>query len=101
MEKQATIGVLEALAQRTRLEALELLLEHEAEGLSSGEVARALSVPANTMSAHLNKLNQVGLVHAERHSRNIIYRADRAYLVTSLSKLVDHYRGARTAGHCQ
>lgn len=95
----STIGILEALAQQTRLEALELLLKHEAEGLSSGEVARLLSVPPNTMSAHLNKLNQVGLVHAERHSRNIIYRANRTHLVTSLAKLVDHYRGGRTAGH--
>lgn len=101
MEIEKTIGILEALAQQTRLEALELLLKHEAEGLTSGEVARTLSVPPNTMSAHLNKLNQAGLVHSERHSRNIIYRANRTHLVTSLSKLVDHYRGARTAGHCQ
>ncbi len=101
MEMNGVIGILEALAQQTRLQALDLLLKHEAKGLSSGEIARALNIPPNTMSAHLNKLNQVGLVHAERHSRNIIYRANRTHLVTSLSKLVDHYYGRCTAGHCK
>ncbi|MDC9834945.1 ArsR/SmtB family transcription factor [Rhizobium binxianense] len=96
-----TICILEALAQQTRLEALELLLQHESEGLSSGDVARALSVPPNTMSTHLNKLNQAGLVYAERHSRNIIYRADRDHLVISLLKLVDHYSVGNQRGRCK
>lgn len=96
METYETIEVLEALAQQTRLKAIELLLKHEVRGLSSGEIARALSVPPNTMSAHLNKLNLAGLVRAERQSRNIIYRADRTLLVSTLSQLVDHYSGKHT-----
>jgi DNA-binding transcriptional ArsR family regulator len=92
MEMDRTIVVLDALAQRTRLDVIELLLQHEPMGLSSGDVARALNIPQNTMSAHLSKLNQAGLVRAERQSRFVIYHANRNLLIESLSALVDHYR---------
>lgn len=92
MDIDDTIAILDALAQRTRLDVIGLLLQHEPTGLASGDVARTLNIPQNTMSAHLAKLSQAGLVHAERRSRFIIYRVDRDRLVESLSALVDHYR---------
>jgi len=76
MESEAAILALAALAQPTRLEAFRLLVRHEPEGLPAGEIADALAVPANTMSAHLGVLSRAGLVSSERHSRSIIYRAD-------------------------
>jgi len=76
MESEAAILALAALAQPTRLEAFRLLVRHEPEGLPAGEIADALAVPANTMSAHLGVMSRAGLVNSERHSRSIIYRAD-------------------------
>ncbi|MCB2073572.1 MAG: helix-turn-helix transcriptional regulator [Novosphingobium sp.] len=69
-----------ALSQETRLEAFRLLVRHEPEGLPAGELARALEVPANTLSSHLGILARAGLVTAERRSRIIQYRADIARL---------------------
>ena len=44
--------------------------------MAAGEIAKALDVPQNTMSAHLSTLSQAGLVLADRQGRSIIYRAD-------------------------
>jgi ArsR family transcriptional regulator, arsenate/arsenite/antimonite-responsive transcriptional repressor len=78
MESEHIILALAALAQPTRLETFRLLVRHEPEGLPAGEIARALAVPHNTMSSHLNVLSRAGLVRSERQSRSIIYRADLA-----------------------
>ena len=94
MDTNRTLLALDALAQRTRFEAVDLLLRHEPDGLSAGEVARNLKVPQNTMSNHLRTLTRAGLIKSERHSRNIIYRVERDYLTASLSDLLEHYRGA-------
>lgn len=76
MESESAISSLAALAQNTRLDVFRLLVRHEPTGLAAGEVARQLGVPQNTMSAHLGILARAGLVHSERRSRSIIYRAD-------------------------
>ncbi|WP_073068597.1 ArsR/SmtB family transcription factor [Paracoccus solventivorans] len=76
MESSHAIAALSALAQPTRLECFRLLVRHEPEGLSAGELARALDVPANTLSAHLTILSHAGLVAGERDGRSIIYRAN-------------------------
>lgn len=76
MEKENIILALAALAQSTRLDAFRLLVRHEPEGLAAGDIARALAVPQNTMSAHLNVLSRAGLVSSRRKSRVIAYRAE-------------------------
>jgi len=48
----------------------------EPDGVPAGELARLMEVPQNTMSAHLAILARAGLVHGERHSRSVIYRAN-------------------------
>jgi ArsR family transcriptional regulator, arsenate/arsenite/antimonite-responsive transcriptional repressor len=78
METESTILSLAALAQTTRLEVFRLLIKHEPQGLAAGEIAKALAVPQNTMSAHLSVLSRAGLVTARRISRSIVYRADLA-----------------------
>lgn len=75
MESSDAIAALAALAQPTRLEVFRLLVRHEPEGVPAGDLARALDVPQNTMSAHLATLSRAGLVEGTRHSRSIIYRA--------------------------
>jgi ArsR family transcriptional regulator len=76
MELEQAILALAALAQSTRLGVFRLLVRHEPEGLAAGDIARALAVPQNTMSAHLAILARAGLVMSERKSRSIIYRAN-------------------------
>lgn len=76
MESDSSILALSALAQPTRLDTFRLLVRHEPDGLSAGEIARQLDVPQNTMSTHLGILSRAGLVKSERQSRSIIYRAD-------------------------
>jgi DNA-binding transcriptional ArsR family regulator len=76
MESEKTVLALAALAQSTRLDVFRLLVKHEPEGLAAGDIARALAVPQNTMSAHLAVLSRAGLVSAQRFSRSIVYRAD-------------------------
>jgi ArsR family transcriptional regulator, arsenate/arsenite/antimonite-responsive transcriptional repressor len=80
MESEETVLALAALAQPTRLEAFRLLVRHEPKGLAAGDIARALAVPQNTMSAHLAVLSRAGLISAERFSRSIVYRAEFSHL---------------------
>ncbi len=82
-----TTIALNALGQRTRFEILRLLLKHDPEGLSAGEVACALSTAQNTLSSHLAKLSQAGLVHFKKRSRFRIYRADRERLSEVLAEV--------------
>jgi ArsR family transcriptional regulator, arsenate/arsenite/antimonite-responsive transcriptional repressor len=95
MEQEQAILALAALAQSTRLGVFRLLVKHEPEGLAAGEIAKALAVPQNTMSAHLAVLARAGLVISERKSRSIIYRADLATLQELMSFMVEDCCGGR------
>jgi DNA-binding transcriptional ArsR family regulator len=78
MDAETAVAALAALAQTTRLETFRLLVKHEPGGLPAGEIAKALGVPQNTMSAHLAVLTRARLAVGRRRSRSIIYRADLA-----------------------
>ena len=80
MEIINAIASFAALSQDTRLKAFRLLVSQEPEGLPAGEIARQLSVPHNTMSAHLSVLARAGWVVSQRHSRQIIYRASLSHM---------------------
>ena len=75
MDADQAVDALSALGQSTRLRVFRSLVELAPDGLAAGELARSLSVPQNTLSAHFNVLAQAGLVKSERQSRSIIYRA--------------------------
>jgi ArsR family transcriptional regulator len=95
MEQEQAILAFAALAQSTRLGVFRLLVKHEPEGLPAGEIAKAIAVPQNTMSAHLAVLARAGLVMSERRSRSIIYRADLATLQSLTSFMVEDCCGGR------
>jgi DNA-binding transcriptional ArsR family regulator len=80
MDELSALAALAALSQATRLQTFRLLVRREPEGVAAGELARALDVPQNTLSTHLSILAHAGLVHRERRSRSIVYRADLARL---------------------
>ena len=80
MDEISALAAFGALSQATRLQTFRLLVSREPEGVSAGDLARLVGTPQNTMSTHLSILANAGLVHGERHSRSIIYRADLARL---------------------
>src|SRR2546429_3586395 len=55
-----------ALGAEPRLRILRLLLAAHPTGMVVGEVQEELGIPASTLSHHLEKLKQVGLVHVRR-----------------------------------
>jgi len=76
MDKSNAIEALHALAQETRLETFRLLVKQGAAGMAAGDIAEALGVRQNTMSANLAVLARAGMVRSEREGRVIRYFAD-------------------------
>ena len=73
MNEDAAIERLSAIAHRTRIAVFRLLVKEGADGLPAGEIARALSIPPTTMSAHLGILARADLIEARRESRSVFY----------------------------
>ncbi len=65
-----------ALAQETRLAVFRLLVRVGYSGMAAGDIARALSVPQNTMSSHLAIMVSAGLLESRREGRSVIYGVD-------------------------
>jgi DNA-binding transcriptional ArsR family regulator len=75
MESAIAIKRLSALAQDSRLAVFRLLIKAGPAGVPAGEIARALEITPNTLSAQLTVLANAGLVSNRRDGRSIIYAA--------------------------
>lgn len=95
METEAALACLAALSQSTRLGAFRQLVRAEPEGLAAGELARKLSVPQNTLSAHLSVLSHAALITSARNGRSVVYRADLARLAALVRYLAEDCCGGR------
>lgn len=62
-----------ALGQSSRLRVVRLLLSAHPKGLPAGEIQKELDISAPTLSHHLEKLRQVGLITAEKDRQWIWY----------------------------
>ncbi|MEO0826284.1 MAG: metalloregulator ArsR/SmtB family transcription factor [Cyanobacteria bacterium J06639_16] len=62
-----------ALGQPSRLKIVRLLLSAYPKGLPAGEIQKELGIAAPTLSHHLDKLRQVGIVAAEKDRQWIWY----------------------------
>lgn len=76
MNKKHTLEAMSALSHEGRLDVFRLLVRAAPQGMYAGDIAAALDVRANTLSANLTILSNAGLVQGEREGRNIRYRAD-------------------------
>jgi DNA-binding transcriptional ArsR family regulator len=65
-----------ALGAEPRLAIVRLLLSAHPTGMIAGEVQEDLEVPASTLSHHLEKLKQVGLVNVRRDGTFLWYSAN-------------------------
>lgn len=66
---------LEALGNPTRLQLYRILVRAGHGGLPVNQVQERLGIPASTLSHHLQRLVQNGLVSQERHATTLICRA--------------------------
>ena len=76
MDIDSALPALAALAHPTRLDAFRLLVRHEPDGLSTGELVDASGLTQSTFSTHLAVLAKAGLVRSEKQGRQQIQRAD-------------------------
>ena len=83
MEIESAARIFGALGQERRLAVLRLLIARGPNGLSAGEIADRVGLPASTTSFHLSALERAGLIAATRQ-RQIIY----ALRVSALRELL-------------
>ena len=80
MKADDALPTLSALAHPTRLEAFQLLVRAEPEGLPTGALVEASGLSQSTFSSHLAVLVAAGLVLPEKRGRQMIQRANIAHL---------------------
>lgn len=90
MKESSAVLALAALAQGMRLRVFRALVGAAPEGLTPGDLAVLLDVPASTLSFHLKELMHAGLVTQERDGRNLIYRPALQQMDELLGYLTDH-----------
>ena len=69
-----------AMGTEPRLRIMQLLLSAHPEGLVVGDIQSELGIPNSTLSHHLEKLKNEGLVKARRDSTFLWYTANTAAL---------------------
>lgn len=82
---EAIAAAFAALGQPSRLKIVRLLLSAYPKGLPAGEIQKELGIAAPTLSHHLDKLRQVGIVAAEKERQWIWYSVQSE----SLKHLID------------
>lgn len=80
---------LEALGNPTRLQLYRILVRAGHAGLPVNRVQERLGIPASTLSHHLQRLVQNGLVSQERQATTLICRAVYPAMAALLGFLAD------------
>ena len=65
-----------AMGTEARLRIMQLLLSAHPEGMVVSEIQEELGIPNSTLSHHLDKLRNEGLVQVQRESTFLRYTAD-------------------------
>ncbi|MEW4449691.1 metalloregulator ArsR/SmtB family transcription factor [Qipengyuania sp. JC766] len=84
MQPAIALDCLAALSHPTRLDAFRLLVRHQPEGLSTGQLVETSGLGQSTFSSHLAILVAAGLVVPEKRGRRMIQRAN----ITTLRDLM-------------
>jgi len=87
MDIPAATAAFAAIAQDYRLRVFKRLMKIAPEGLTAGDIARELGIPASTLSTHLAQLQRAGLLRSWRHQRHIFYTID----MDGTRRLVDYF----------
>ena len=89
MKLEKAASQLEALGNPTRLQLFRTLVRAGDEGLPVGSVQEKLDIPASTLSHHLKRLVDTGLVTQERQATTLICRANYPSMNALIGFLVD------------
>ncbi len=89
METLQPVKAFEALSHETRLAVFRLLIPAGPEGLPAGVIGERLDVPPNSLSFHLGRLVNAGLIACRRSGRNLFYAADYARIAELVRFLSD------------
>lgn len=68
--------MLAAMGTEPRLRIMRLLLSAHPDGMVAGEIGAELGIPSSSLSHHLDKLKNEGLVSVKRESTFLRYSAD-------------------------
>jgi DNA-binding transcriptional ArsR family regulator len=68
--------MLSAMGAEPRLRIMRLLLSAHPDGMVVGDIQSELDIPNSTLSHHLDKLKNEGLVQVQRESTFLRYRAN-------------------------
>jgi DNA-binding transcriptional ArsR family regulator len=79
--------MLAAMGTEARLRAMRLLLSAHPDGMIVGDIQAELGIPASTLSHHLDKLRNEGLVNVRRERQFLWYSANTAALTDLLGFL--------------
>lgn len=69
-----------ALGHPVRLRIVRLVVQAGAEGAAAGQIQSAIEVPASTLSFHLKRLSQAGLLTSRSEGTFLYYAANFAAL---------------------
>jgi len=89
MDIEIAAKQLEALGNPTRLKVYRALVRAGGEGLPVGGLQDRVGIPASTLSHHLHRLIQTGLVAQERQGTTLICRAAYPAMRVLVGFLVD------------
>jgi DNA-binding transcriptional ArsR family regulator len=78
LEKHA--DQLGALGHPMRLQIVRFVVQAGADGVAAGKIESTLEIPASTLSFHLKRLAQAGLLTSRRDGTFLYYTADYAVL---------------------
>ena len=95
MDKSSAAQIFESLASGIRLDIYRLLVKAEPAGMVAGDIAAALTLPANNTSFHLKTLTQAGLLSVTQEGRFQRYRANMALMTA----LIDYLTAECCAGN--
>jgi ArsR family transcriptional regulator, arsenate/arsenite/antimonite-responsive transcriptional repressor len=89
MQRSKVLTALSALAHETRLDLVRLLMPSGGDGMSAGDIARALGLSASRLSFHLSAMEQAGLIRSRKSARNVIYCVDATGMGQTISYLLN------------
>jgi DNA-binding transcriptional regulator YhcF (GntR family) len=85
METEQSIAIMKALADKSRLAIINSLLDHPQ---YVEEIAKRHGLAASTVSFHLRKLEQAGLVSSRKEQYYLVFQANGSIFDTTLRELV-------------
>jgi ArsR family transcriptional regulator len=88
---------LSQLGHPTRLCIYRLLTQAGETGLPVGEIQQSLSIPGSTLSHHISRLVNVGLIEQRRHGCTLFCQP----ITTTLNEVIDYLSAECCANHCK